>query len=65
MDQHSLKALKGGIREYINILIAIYNLYDETSNISYLNDLYKKLDYIDNIEELNISNCRQNSSKHS
>ena len=54
MDQYSLKALKGGIREYINILIAIYNLYDETSNISYLNELYKKLDYIDNIDELNI-----------
>ena len=54
MSDFSLKALKGGIREYINILISIYYLYDNKSNIGYLNELYNELENVDNYKDLDI-----------
>lgn len=54
MSDFNIKALKGGIREYINILIALYSIYDNNDVINTLNDFYKELDEIDNILDLNI-----------
>ena len=53
MNTYSFKALKGGIREYISILIAIYTIYDELSVIDDLNHLYNKLDNTNSIDDLN------------
>ena len=53
MSDFSLKALKGGIREYINILISICYLYDNKDNIKYLNELYNELEIVDNYNDLN------------
>ena len=52
MDFYSLKALKGGIREYINILISIYTIYDEKQALEYLNSIYKELENIDDYDGL-------------
>ena len=53
MDIYSFKALKGGIREYINILISLYTIYDNKDVLNTLNDLYNKLELVNDYEELN------------
>ena len=66
MNIYTLKALKGGIREYVNILISIYYLYDNKESINYLNSLYEQLDSINDYNNLlgikkNIINIQNNS----
>ena len=54
MNDYSMKALKGGIREYIDILISIYYIYDNIDNIDNLKKIYNKLDGINNYKDLEI-----------
>lgn len=64
MKDYSFDHLKGGVREYINILIAIIDNYLLNNNndelISYLNtlnDLYDSIDFINDIDKLkNVKN---------
>ena len=52
MDIYSLKALKGGIREYINILISIYTIYNKKDILNHLNSLYSELENINDYDGL-------------